>query len=341
LEAGRYRRAMREFQEEQYRPSAAQAMVLARPLARLVRRLNPRFVFGQEVFSYGAATAACTGCARILFPWGGDIYLWGESSRMAWNMVRRALREVELVVPSSVCAARHLVERYGVDARRVAAVSWGVDLNQFRRADTMARAEICRAYGIDPASCVCMNCRRFNPAWGSETALAAFIEVAKSDQRTHFVLLGGAGVGPQAAAARRRLESLGLSRRFTLFDDDVPFDECARLMSVSDVAVSLMRVPDMRSSSVLAAAACQAALVLSEQAEYRAMQALGFSARFVPRDDAAASARAIHELLRRDDEREAFVRANLAYLAEHEDRQRQMHKLLSLVEAAVPRQTAR
>src|SRR5688500_9513527 len=45
----------------------------ARRVARLAESVEPEFVFGQEAFAYGPATAACRGVPRILMPWGGDV----------------------------------------------------------------------------------------------------------------------------------------------------------------------------------------------------------------------------------------------------------------------------
>lgn len=148
-------------------------------------------------------------------------------------------------------------------------------------------------------------------------------------------MLGGPGVERAVADARQRLERLGLAGRFTLLDREIPLSECAEWMSITDIGVSLMRVPDMRSSSILQAAAAGAALVVNEQAEYRAMTEAGFRAEFVKGTDAESVANAISRLIDDPDRRREMKAANDGYLREHEDATRQMEGLLAAIERAV------
>lgn len=324
---------MASFTEETFDAWAADARCDAMDIAPFVRRLRPRFVFGQEAFSYGPATARCAPLPRVLFPWGGDIYLWGEASSVAFDAVRDALQSVDLACPSSTTAAEHIRDRYGVDPGRVRAVSWGVDRGKFFPAGPRRRRELCASLGIDPAAVLTLNVRRFNPAWGCRQAIEACCLAAQAEPAMHFLMLGGPGAAPYLAEARRVLADRGLTGRFTLFDGEVSLERCAELMSIADVALSLMRAPDMRSSSILQAAACGSALVLSEQREYREMAGHGFCATLVGAEDVEAASREILRYARDPQLRQAEAAANLEYVARHEDHDRQMDRMLDLIEA--------
>jgi len=89
----------------------------------------------------------------------------------------------------------------------------------------------------------------------------------------------------------------------------------------------------MRSSSILQAAASGAALVLSDQREYRAMAAQGFCATLVGASDTAAATRAVLGYTHAPDRRRAELLANAAFVAQHEDHDAQMDALLDLIEA--------
>ena len=330
LERGRRIRAEKQAGEC---PSFAVPISRAKIVARRVLSLRPRFVFGMEVFQYGLATAMCKGVPRILMPWGGDIYLYPEASIVSFAMVRSALRRVDLVCPSSTAAVSYLVSRFGVSPGRVKAISWGVDRAAFRRADPSRRAEICARFGIDPSRRLFLNVRRFVPIWGCHIALEAFRRHAGSDPLAHFALLGGAGTGELVREAREKLRSEGLEGRFTLFDGDTPFSDCADLMSVADAFVSLMTVRDMRSASILQAAASGGVPVLCDQPEYRAMEREGFRAVFVPPGDAEAVAGALRSIAGDEALLNEVRRANDRYIAEHEDQDIQMTRLLEAVES--------
>jgi len=302
--------------------------------ARAAVSVHPRFVFGHEVCSYGLATVLCRGVPRILFPWGGDIYNAAECSPFIHAMVRYSLRHADLIVPSAIMAARHLSRRYGISADRVHAVSWGVDPSLFRRATSEERAEICCRYDIDPRSTIVLNVRRFQQLWGSRTALEAFLKLAAERADTHFVLFGGAGLEEEVHQAGTRIAEARLSQRFTLLEGNTPLMECAKLMSVADVFTSLMGRGDMRSASILQAMAAGGAPVIADLPEYREMERLGFAARFVSPADSTDTVAALRSLLDDPQRRQRMVEQNQRYIEEYEAADRQMDKLLQLIDSA-------
>jgi len=179
-----------------------------------------------------------------------------------------------------------------------------------------------------------MNVRRFFPAWGSDLALEAFLRTAEQRPDARFVMLGGEGTAGYVQAARAAASARGFGGRFTFFDGDLPFAECRALMSAADVGVSLMRERDMRPlASILEAAAAGAALVLGDQDEYRAMEALGFRAILTPPGDVDAVVAALARLLARGELRAELAEGNRSYLDAHEDGPRQARDLLARVRA--------
>ena len=60
---------------------------------------------------------------------------WRQLAYNAGRITTYALRHVDLIVPSSVIAARHIRDRFGLSEQQVQAVPWGVDLQQFSPAD--------------------------------------------------------------------------------------------------------------------------------------------------------------------------------------------------------------
>ncbi|HEY8150332.1 MAG TPA: glycosyltransferase family 4 protein [Vicinamibacteria bacterium] len=327
----RYRRAMGS--ETSYRPYVSPALADAAALSHVVRKMKPEFVCGQEVFSYGLATAFCWNVPRILMPWGGDVYMYGHTTSLAFAAVRYALNHVDLVVPGSPLARDYLHETFGVPMERMHCGGlWALDRALSHPARPSDRARICARYGIDPAALVVMNVRRFFPAWGCDLALEAFRRFARQCASAHFVMLGGGGTEAHVSRAREVVEGDGLRGRFTFFAGDVPVDECRDLMKVSEVFVSLMRERDMRPlASILEATACGAAPVLGDQPEYRAMEQMGYRAIFCPTEDVEA----VVEGLRRyaDDPvlRRETSAANQAYLDAHEDGRGQAIDLLARI----------
>ena len=322
---------------ELWMPGFMSSVTSAWPTARAALAQRPRFVFGHEVTAYGPATALCRGVPRILFPWGGDVLTKAESSPYHFAMVKRSLRAVDLIVPGSTTAARHIRERFGVPAEKVQAVCWGVNQPMFIRADAERRKTLCTKWGIDPGATIFLNPRRFRPVWGAFVALEAFMRLAAEQPSTHFILFGGLYTEEFTRQARAKLEAEGLLSRFTLLEGDAPLEVCSELMSISDAFVSLLGRGDMRSSSVLQAAAAGGAPIVSDLPEYREMERQGFAALFVRPDSVEDVLGALRFCVRNPEEAKGMAARNETYIAEHEDFGRQMDKMLSLIDAVCER----
>ena len=301
-------------------------------MSRAALQLRPRFVFGHDAAVFGTATALCRGVPRILFPWGSDIFNTAESWPGAYLAVRRALRSVDLVVPSSATAAEYLVRRFGVRAEKVRPISWGVELDQLRRADPDLRRQRAAKWGLPPDALIVQNCRKFKPHYACFTALDAFLRTAAKCSAAHFLVLGGSNVEVEAARARHEIAAAGMSHRFTLIDRPISLAEYFELASISDVFLSLCPRGDMRSASVLQLAASGAAPVIGDDPEYRVMQRQGFSAKFPDAGSPEQIAAALLEYLASRALREQTARENMDYLRRHEDRETQMDLLLSLID---------
>jgi len=318
---------------ELWLPHFASYVTEAWPTAMAALAQRPRFVFGHEVTSYGPATALCRGVPKIIFPWGGDIFTYAESSPYHFALVKLSLRAADLIVPGSTSAARHIRERFGLAPEKVQPVPWGVDRQRFKKADARRRQSLCAKWGIDPGATIFLNPRRFRPMWGAFVSLEAFMRLAAELPSSHFILLGGISSEDYMLQAKAELEKERLLNRFTLLDGNVSLDVCAELMSISDVFVSLLGRGDMRSSSVLQAAAAGGVPVVSDNPEYREMERLGFAGLFVRPDSVEDVLRALRFFVQNPEKASEMAALNGTYIAKHEDYHKQMDKMLSLIDA--------
>ena len=301
------------------------------PTARAARAQHPRFVFGHEVTTYGLPTALCRSVPRIIFPWGGDVFTYAESSPFHFALTSFCLRAVDLIVPSSTTAARHISERFNVSLDKVKPISWGVDREKFKSATAEQRRIACAKWKINPEATIILNPRRFRPDWGAFVSLEAFMQIASEHANTHFILFGGRGTEKFTMQAQTKISEKGLSSRFTMLEGEASLGVCAELMSISDIFVSLLGLGDMRSSSVLQASAAGGAPILSANPEYREMERLGFSARFVRPDNVDDVVKALRDYLLHPEKMMETLARNTAYIAEYEDQYTQLDTMLSLI----------
>jgi glycosyltransferase involved in cell wall biosynthesis len=191
---------------------------------------------------------------------------------------------------------------------------------------------ICSKWNIDPNATIILNPRRFRPDWGAFVSIEAFLQIASEYPKTHFILFGGRDTEKFTRQARTQIDEKGLSARFTTLEGDSPLDVCAELMSVSDVFVSLLGRGDMRSASVLQAAAAGAAPIISDNSEYREMERMGFKALFVAPGNGEEVVDALRTYVNDAFKTRETVAQNDEYLAKHEDYAAQMEKMLSRIE---------
>lgn len=338
---GRSKRALVESTGLQP-PAVSYALLSSLAMARWIRRHRPRFVFALEAYPHGLAAALSTHTTRIVMPWGGDIFQYAEASPVIRGILRFSLRRAHLICPGAESVVAGICERYRLPSHRVRAMPWGVDRSVFRPANDETRKALREKYGLPRDASVVLNVRRFAPHWGCHEAMDALIALARrrSDCRC-VVLAGGGGVNARLSAdARERVKAQGLSQQFLFLPDAVPIRDCADLMALSDVFISLHRDRDMRSWSIVQAAACGAVPVLTDQVEYRLMERDGFRALFVEAADSNAVVDAIEAYLDSGDLRAHSRAANLSYVAEHEDLEIRMGKLMEAIVDAIKRREA-
>lgn len=334
INSQRYASAMQEYKGEHPVPYASWAVINGLGMARSVKKFQPDFVFGLEAFNYGFATAMSGVSPRCLMPWGGDIFNFARTSPFAHALTRFSLRNCDLICPTSISAGKFIKTQFHVGESAIYPVSWGVDQKQFVRASDEERVGTCQRYNIRPDSTIVMNVRRFNPAWGSNIALEAFLRLSEQDENYHFILLGNSFSKEYLVKEKARIAPCRAAR-FTFFEDEISLQQCADLMAVSDIFTSLMQKNDMRSASILQATACGAAPVLAEQAEYREMERLGFSARFVKPYSVEDVAEAIRLFANQPQLRENTAKQNFRYIGEHEDGERNFKRMFAKITALI------
>lgn len=297
-----------------------------------VRKLKPKFVFGQDVLLSGPAVAACTGTTRILMPFGGDIFHYSEISRSIKRLVGLSLRRADLVVPSASSSADRLRNDFHVPPSKVWPIGWGVDAKLFRPRPEEERRALRARYGIAEDALVVINLRRMQPLWGSDVIADAFLQLASTRPDFHGIVMSGLGDAAHVHELRARFESAGLSGRGTFFDQDVPLAEYADLLALSDLGVSAMRVVDMRSWSILQAAASGVVPLLVDQPEYQAMTSDGLQAVFFRDVDAGQIVDAVNRSAA-DDQLRLVRERNRDFIVQKESFDTQMDKLVGRVVA--------
>ncbi len=285
----------------------------------LARRLQPQWVHGHYVTSYGLWAAACRGAVPapvVLTAWGSDILVTprerGPRGRLMRAVVAWSLRRATLVTAD----ARDVLDAIAAyrPSARCEEVLWGADTGFFVPGEA--------APGFEIASL-----RHWEPNYRIAVVLDAVarLRAARPDAGARLHLLGG---GPDGDALQAQAAALGLgdAARFVGRVDEAAMREILQRCRVS------VSVPasDATSVSVLESMACGLPVLASDlpaNRQWLAPEAL------VPVDDAAALAQALQRLV--DDPVAAAVqgRRNRAVVEAQASRAAQMDRMAALYRA--------
>jgi glycosyltransferase involved in cell wall biosynthesis len=314
-------------------PSVVPIVTDALQIAEAVRALGPRLVFGHEATAYGLATALCFGCPRAIMVWGGDVQFFADASPVSRALARYCLQSVETVVVGSPGLSERAVSHFGVRPSRIVTFSFGVDRAGYRPPTAAERDEARRRLGLPSAVPVVTNLRRFDPYWGSDDALDAFVTVAALEPDAHFVLVGGTGNESRIAEARARAADAGLGDRLHVLAGQLPAETYRLVLRASDLGVSLTRWWDEPLSwSVLQAMATGLPVVTSGQRVYREAAASGAGIVPVDAGEPGETVRALAELLRDATRARALASSSAGYLEVHQDQAAAVAWLLARLE---------
>ena len=324
----RFKKAMKS--EKEGKPSIAHSILSAFTVSKYINTQNYQFIIGFDSFSYGLAIAKCKTPIKVIQVWGGDIYMYAFTTKIAYKLLKKAFKKTDIIWTSSISSKDQLINVFKVPKKNIAAIPLGVDQKIFKNLKKN-KQKLLKKYNIDSDNRVIVNIRRFRPAWGSEIALEVFINIAKLQPLTHFIFLGGAGVKKYVDDARIMIKKEGFESRFTFFEDNISMVECLELMSISDISTSFMIERDMRSLSISQSICLGNFPILSNQEEYKEMIKLGLKAELVDINNVESIINVLDNCLSNFDELEHKIELNNNYCEKYENWEKQHNLLINRI----------
>ena len=286
---------------------------------RLTRRLNPQWVHGHYLTSYGLWAAASRPGPQVpvvLTAWGTDILVTPRapglrgaamSALLGWTLQRAAL------VTADSADALAEIRRHGTPAR-CEEILWGADTERFRP-------------GVPAAGFGIASLRSWEPNYQIDTLLRALAQfrTERPQAGAALQLLGG---GPDEPALRALAATLGLgeSVRFTGRVDDAGL---VAALQRARVSVSVPR-SDATSVSLLESMACGLPVIASDLPANRAWVDPALT---VPAGDPQALAAALRRLHDEPDFARAQGQRNREVAVQRASRRVQMNRMAVLYES--------
>ena len=264
-------------------------------LVRALERLRPTIVqsHGARSNVYTRLAARYAGVPIVLSTVHNSLF---DYDVPGWRRTLYVLAErltsplADRIVAVSAAIARDLVERYGIAAARTVVVRNGIDAWAFRpaREPAAVRADL----GVAGGRRVVVMAGRMTPQKGWDVLLEAAARLAAARSDLAWVLVGD---GPLRAALTRRAAELAVAAHFTGARADM-----ADILGCADVVVLASRSEGLP-FTLLEAMALGKPVVATRVGGVPEVVEEGRSGRLVPREDPAALATAIADVLEAPD----------------------------------------
>ncbi len=299
-------------------------------LRRAIRETRPDLVHAGPVHLGGFAAALAGHRPMLAISWGWDVLHEARRCPISAAMMRFALQRAD----GAVCDCRTVEERLLAMAPglqgRIARMPWGIDLERFYPDAARAR-EIRRSLGWEDRA-IFLHTRSLSAFYGAATLIAAAREVARTEPRARFLLVGD---GPLQAKAEAEFVRDSVSDAVRFLGAVAP-DQLPDYFRAADVYVSVAQT-DGTSISLLEAMASGLPVIVSDVPGNREWVTPGVNGWLVRPGDSRALAAALREAMADGAARAAMGRANVKVAAERADWSRNVQQLFALYDQVLER----
>lgn len=297
-------------------------------LRRLLRDLAPDVIHAHSVGGYAWA-ARWTGFQPfVLTPWGTDILVDIQESRVNRLLTTSALRKAPLVVTDG----QHFVDilvGLGVARERIEVLTFGTDTTKFSgRADPARRREL----GFDDCNVV-ISTRTPNPVHDVGCFVRAIPDILAKCSNTRFIVVGD---GTERESLEELAHELGVTSRVR-FTGMVGESEMRELLSVSDVYVSTSLMDAGLAGSTAEAMAMSLPIVQTDNSDNRYWAPPGVGGYLFENGASAHLAEAVAKLLADPQERSEMGARNREMVCREYDTDIQMAKMEEFYFALIDR----
>ena len=201
---------------------------MRRHLQSIFRAFAPSVIHAGPI-QQGAFLAGLSGLHPLIaMSWGSDLLLGARKGTGRW-MARWALSRSRLLLCDCQTVRQAAIE-LGVAPDRVVVFPWGVDLQRFRP----GRSSLLRRKLGWGGATVLLSARSFEPVYGVDLVIGAFLRLAPTEPQLRLLLLGE---GSLRASLQRRIEQAGLLGRVH-FAGGVSEDHLPEYFRAADLYVS-------------------------------------------------------------------------------------------------------
>jgi len=290
---------------------------------KLVKKIEPDVLHAHYAFGYGTFGAFANYHPFVLSPWGSDILIEPEKSKMVKFLVKFALKKADLIT----CDGDNTVEkmiRFGTDPKKIHRIYHGVDPEQF--SPTKRDKKLKERLGVSDSPLI-ISTRNLDLIYGVETLIKSVPLVLKKIPNAKFIVAGKLVYDKTVEKdyLKKLAKSLGVINSIR-FVGSIPHDELPYYLASSDAYVSTSLSDGGIALSTLEAMACEVAPVVTDVANNRKWIKDGENGFVIPLKDPKALAEKIIYLIENEEIRKNFGKNSRKIVEEEQNYDKEMAK---------------
>lgn len=227
-------------------------------IRRIIRRIKPDIVHGQNIVPNGAWAYASGFRPFILTAWGSDILLLDRRPKIERRLVIRALKKATAIIYDSNALGRS-IKKFSKREKGLYEIQFGVDTNKFRPKCPDLRYK--KRLGLDASDKVIFCPRGLTKLYNTDKLILAYALLVKENPHLKLVLIKFNADPVYLSNLLNLINELKISKNVILLESVSP-EEMAKLYQIADLMVSIP-TSDSSPVSVLEAMATGSKIVLS------------------------------------------------------------------------------
>lgn len=230
---------------------------------RLVRKINPDVIHSHSVGAYSWITLLFSKYKIIITPWGTDVLIDMEASRIHRFLSILTLNKSKLITTDAIHMKKKLME-YDIESEKIKIINFGTDIKKFKK-NEVARKRIRDKYNISDEDVIVISTRTLNPIHDVFTVLKAISIVNKINSKIKFII---ASDGTERRAMERFVSESGISS-ITYFPGYMTIEEMVEFLSASDIYVSSSIADAGLAASTAEAMSIKLPVIVTDNADNR------------------------------------------------------------------------
>lgn len=291
-------------------------------LKSIISGARPGILHAHSAGAYAWLAMACGFRPYVITPWGTDILIDVQESRLIRYFTVRSLNKAELITCDGINMKNEIV-KLGVNADKIRLVIFGVDLRRFNFYED-SKSEFRKKYGIGERKIV-VSTRTLTPVHDVQTFVRSIPLIKETVPEAVFVIVGD---GTERKSLEELAKSLGIYDS-TRFIGRVEEDEMAQCLSAADVYVSTSMADSGLAASTAEAMACKLPAVVTDNGDNSDWVIENKGGFIVPASEPEIMAKQIIRLLQDDELRQELGLYNRAVIEDRNNYVKEMDKMES------------